>query len=196
MGSLRTVPGINVGVATEVREASFQIPSTTSIGVLGSLGCDAVIEEILFRGQARPTSNSLIRLFRRRANSVAVDDGAAAAGSVPAAAWITDAYTTGAGTGLTLGNGTGTGTGTAATKSTMRATLTAATSGSNSGLAPQNNVLLASDLIGYQTTVAADTGFTGGTGLTGAVGVTVTIRYREVIRDALVNTANPNYVDG
>lgn len=194
MGSLRTVPGINVGVATEVREVTFTISASTQIGILGCLGCDAVIEEILFRGQARPTTTSNIRLFRQRANSVAVDNGAIASGSVAAAQWITDAYATGAGTGLTLGNGTGTGTGTAATKSTMRATLTAATSGSNSGLAPANNVLLASDLIGFQ--VSSDSAGATGVALTGAVGVVVTIRYREVSRDALNNVSNPNYVDG
>lgn len=194
MGSLRTVPGINVGVATETREMSFTIPSNSNIGILGCIGTDVLIEEVLFRGQARPTASSNIRLFRQRANSVAVDNGAIASGSVAAAQWITDAFVTGAGTGLTLGNGTGTGTGTAATKSTMRATLTAATSGSNSGLAPQNNVLLGSDMIGYQ--VSSDSAGATGVALTGAVGVMVTVRYREIIRDALVNTANPNYVDG
>lgn len=195
MGSLRTIPGINVGVATEVREMSFQISASASIGILGSLGCDAVIEEVLFRGQARPSAGGTnIRLFRQRANSVAVDNGAIASGSVASAQWITDAYATGTGTGLAMGNGTGTGTGTAATKSTMRATLTAATSGSNSGLAPQNNVLLASDLIGFQT--SSDTAGATGAIMSGAVGTTVTIRYREVNRDALNNVSNPNYVDG
>ncbi len=194
MGSLRTIPGINVGVATEVREITFAIPNNSQIGVLGFLGTDVLIEEIEFRGQARPTTTSNIRLFRQRANSVAVDNGAIASGSVAAAQWITDAFVTGAGTGLALGNGTGTGTGVPATKSTMRATLTAATAGSNSGLAPQNNVLLASDIIGYQ--VSTDAAGATGVALTGAVGVVVAIRYREINKDALVNTANANYVDG
>lgn len=196
MGSLRTIPGISVGgAASEVRELSFQIPASASIGILGCIGVDALIEEVLFRGQARPSAGGTnIRLFRQRANSVAVDNGAIASGSVTAAQWITDAYATGTGTGFAMGNGTGTGTGVPATKSTMRATLTAASSGSNSGVAPANNVLLASDLIGYQT--SSDTAGATGVVMSGAVGTTVTIRYREINRDALVNTSNANYVDG
>jgi hypothetical protein len=194
MGSLRTIPGINAGVATEVREISFQIPANSNIGILGGIGTDAVIEEVLFRGAARPTVASFIRLWRHRSNSTAVDNGAVSSGSVAAAQWITDGYATGTGTGTGLGNGATGATGTPATKSTMRATLTAASSGSNSGVAPQNNVLYASDLIGYQCSTDS-AGATGGA-LTGSVGVTVIIRYREIDISKLTGVSNANYVDG
>ena len=197
MGSLRTVPGVAAagdGTLSNRRQQSFNLPSTGSIGILGSLGCDAIIDEVLIRGASRPTGASFIRLFRQRANSAAVDNTLPSDGSVAAAQWITDGYATGTGP-LPLGNGTGTSTGVAATTSTMRATLTTATSGSNSGVAPLNNVLYKGDLIGYQ--IAANSAGTGtGASLNNAVGVYVTIVYREIDVAKTVALGDPNYVDG
>lgn len=215
MGSLRTIPGIVRGCSSDTRELTFPISSSAQIGILGGLGCDALIEAVYFRGTGRPTASTAIRLFRMRANSQVQDEFTPTVANITAGQWITDGFITGAGTGIIIGNGTGagtagsgTGTGTGAlgnglplapaTKATMAATLTNATSGANSGY-PRNNVIQATDQIGYAVMGTADaTTATGATGaaLTGATNVTVTIRFREVDAAALASNDGGNYVDG